>query len=182
MISIVTLTLGSYHGSMKKEESKLIKGPLDTILSSTSGYIFGLGGKWTYSQPSKPSIISSQSSTESYISKSIAASSPLLLSPFSEAKGRLLVLRAGSLVLATFNFASSLVKSQEQLFVMRFLAGLGAGAPLSTSQAIMSDIWRQAERKRPMALQSLITIIGILLIFDSHPSNLIPGTDQISNI
>ncbi|KAI8448074.1 major facilitator superfamily domain-containing protein [Phakopsora pachyrhizi] len=89
-----------------------------------------------------------------------AAISPLLLGPLSEIYGRIWVLRIGLFVFTFFNLMCVFSQTKGIIILLRFIAGFGAGAPLSVTQAIFSDIFTKEERKRFMAINSLSSILA----------------------
>lgn len=58
---------------------------------------------------------------------------PLFLGPFSEIYGRVIVLQLANLFFLVFNIACGVAKTEAQMIVFRFLAGLGGSAPLAVS-------------------------------------------------
>jgi MFS family permease len=58
---------------------------------------------------------------------------PLVLGPLSEVYGRKIVLQVANVVFLIFNTACGGCTSTAQLFVFRFLSGLGGSAPLAVS-------------------------------------------------
>lgn len=58
---------------------------------------------------------------------------PLFLGPLSEIYGRVPVLQLSNVFYLAFNIACGVSKTEKQMIVFRFLAGLGGSAPLAVS-------------------------------------------------
>ena len=58
---------------------------------------------------------------------------PLITAPLSEVFGRSLILQSANLFYIVFNTVCGAAKTQNQLIVFRFLAGLGGAGPFAVS-------------------------------------------------
>lgn len=58
---------------------------------------------------------------------------PLFTAPLSEVFGRTLVLQSTNILYIIFNTLCGVAKTQNQLIVFRFLAGLGGAGPFAVS-------------------------------------------------
>ncbi|KAF5370308.1 hypothetical protein D9758_006889 [Tetrapyrgos nigripes] len=85
---------------------------------------------------------------------------PLFLGPLSEVFGRAIVLTLANGVFFAFNLACGFAQTNTQLFVFRFLAGIGASAPLAIGGGILGDMWLPKERGKAAALFSLAPLLG----------------------
>lgn len=70
---------------------------------------------------------------ETYLMMSIFllayAVGPFILAPLSEMYGRVVVLQAANMVFLIFNTVCGFSQNKTQMFVFRFLSGLGGAAP-----------------------------------------------------
>lgn len=65
---------------------------------------------------------------------------PLVLGPLSEIYGRVIVLQLANLIFLVFNIACGVARTEVQMIIFRFLAGLGGSAPLAVSQVTGLDL------------------------------------------
>ncbi|KZS94405.1 MFS general substrate transporter [Sistotremastrum niveocremeum HHB9708] len=85
---------------------------------------------------------------------------PLLLSPLSEIYGRQWVLHGSNLFFLAFNLGCAFATSGSMLTGFRFLAGLGASAPIAIGGGVVGDIFSERDRAAAMAIFSMGPLIG----------------------
>ncbi|KAF9787003.1 MFS polyamine transporter [Thelephora terrestris] len=85
---------------------------------------------------------------------------PLLFAPLSEIYGRARLLQSTNLLFLAFNLGCGFAQNKSQLFVLRFMAGLGGGAPLAIGGGVISDVWNPEERGRALSLYLLAPVLG----------------------
>lgn len=110
---------------------------------------------------------------------------PLVTAPLSEVFGRSIVLQSTNLFYIIFNTLCGAAKTQNQLIVFRFLAGLGGAGPFAVSlhwgvmntagklfmlimdpqigSGINADLFRPHERGQAIAVYTLAPLIGIVV-------------------
>lgn len=85
---------------------------------------------------------------------------PLILSPISEMHGRVPVLILGNFFFLIWNTVSGFVHTTGQLMVFRFLAGVGASAPLAIGGGLLSDLWEPEQRGQALAMYTSGPLLG----------------------
>jgi multidrug resistance protein len=85
---------------------------------------------------------------------------PMFLAPLSEIYGRVPVLQASNAWFFCFNIGCGFAKTKEQMFVFRFLSGLGGSAPLAIGGGIVSDCFHAEKRAQAVSLYSLTPLLG----------------------
>lgn len=85
---------------------------------------------------------------------------PLVIAPLSEIYGRLIMYHCCSalFLLTTLGVAKSF--NLPMLIVFRFLTGLCGAGPLTLGPATVSDLFKQEERGRVMAIWTLPVLLG----------------------
>lgn len=71
---------------------------------------------------------------------------PLFTAPLSEVLGSSIVLQSTNVFYIIFNTLYGAAKTQNQLIVFRFLAGLGGAGPFAIGSGINADLFRPHER------------------------------------
>lgn len=89
---------------------------------------------------------------------------PLFLGPFSEIYGRVIVLQLANLFFLVFNIACGVAKTEAQMIVFRFLAGLGGSAPLAVSPEYLLH-------RRPHTLSNMSRSVAASYPTVSNPKN-----------
>ncbi|KAJ6604016.1 MFS polyamine transporter [Mycena sp. CBHHK59/15] len=84
----------------------------------------------------------------------------LFTSIFVLAYGPMSELYGSNLWFIIWNVACSLAQNASQLLIFRFLAGLGGSASPAIGGSVIGDMWAPEERGRPMALYSLMPLLG----------------------
>ncbi|KAF9654303.1 MFS polyamine transporter [Thelephora ganbajun] len=85
---------------------------------------------------------------------------PLLFAPLSEIHGRVRLLQATNVLFLAFNLGCGFTRNKAQLTVLRFMAGLGGGAPVAIGGGLISDVWRPEERGKALSLYLLAPVLG----------------------
>ncbi|KAF5863985.1 hypothetical protein ETB97_008920 [Aspergillus alliaceus] len=85
---------------------------------------------------------------------------PLFFGPVSEIYGRVHVLQVSNLWYFAWNLGCGFAQDPAQLFVFRFLAGIGGSAPVALGGGAISDIWSPEERGKAMGIYTLAPILG----------------------
>ncbi|KAG9247369.1 MFS multidrug transporter-like protein [Calycina marina] len=85
---------------------------------------------------------------------------PLFMGPLSEIYGRAIVLQIGNLFYLVFNLACGFAKTQNQMIIFRFLAGLGGSAPLAIGGGVLSDVFDATQRGKAVSIYSLAPLLG----------------------
>ncbi|KAL7933792.1 major facilitator superfamily domain-containing protein [Trichoderma chlorosporum] len=85
---------------------------------------------------------------------------PLIWGPLSELYGRVIVIQVANLWFLLFNLGCGLAKTSAQMFVFRFLSGIGGSAPLAIGGGVLSDLFTAEERGRAMSIYSLMPLLG----------------------
>ncbi|KAK4981499.1 hypothetical protein LTR66_009944 [Elasticomyces elasticus] len=85
---------------------------------------------------------------------------PLFFGPASELYGRVRPLQLSNLWYLVWNLGCGFARSPAELFVFRFLAGIGGSAPLALGGGAISDIWDAEERGKAMGIYTLAPILG----------------------
>lgn len=88
---------------------------------------------------------------------------PLVTAPLSEVFGRSLVLQSCNLFYIVFNTLCGVAKSQNELIVFRFLAGLGGAGPFAIGSGINADLFRPHERGQAIAVYTLAPLVGVAI-------------------
>ncbi|KAJ3111977.1 hypothetical protein HK100_002493 [Physocladia obscura] len=85
---------------------------------------------------------------------------PLILAPLSEVYGRYKVLQGSLWFFIIFNLACGFAKNPVEIYVFRFLAGLGGSAPIAISGSVIADLFELSEMGTAMAYYSLGLTLG----------------------
>ncbi|CAM1508653.1 Fc.00g055010.m01.CDS01 [Cosmosporella sp. VM-42] len=88
---------------------------------------------------------------------------PLFFGPMSEIFGRSRVLQLSNLFYFVWNLGCGFAQNKAELFVFRFLAGVGGSAPLSVAAGALSDCWSPEQRGKAVAVYSLAPLLGPVL-------------------
>ncbi|CAD6593498.1 MAG: hypothetical protein ASARMPRED_007577 [Alectoria sarmentosa] len=88
---------------------------------------------------------------------------PLITAPLSEVFGRSIVLQSTNLFYIIFNTLCGAARTQNQLIVFRFLAGLGGAGPFAIGSGINADLFRPHERGQAIAVYTLAPLVGIVV-------------------
>jgi MFS family permease len=93
-----------------------------------------------------------------------AAVGGLLFGRLGDRRGRVLALGVSILCFSVFTGASWLVRSPEQLLLLRFLASLGIGGAWPAGVALVSEAWPDAARPTIAGAMGTAANVGILLM------------------
>ncbi|KAL6902807.1 major facilitator superfamily domain-containing protein [Trichoderma evansii] len=85
---------------------------------------------------------------------------PLMWGPLSELYGRTIILQVSNLWFLLFNLGCGLAKTEAQMFVFRFLAGIGGSAPLAIGGGVLGDLFNAEQRGKAMSIYSLMPLLG----------------------
>ena len=85
---------------------------------------------------------------------------PLVLAPCSELYGRLRVYHICTALFLIMNMCCGLATSMPMLIVFRLLTGLVGACPLTIGPGTVSDLFRQQERGRAMAIFTMPVLFG----------------------
>ncbi|KAA8646803.1 hypothetical protein EYZ11_010907 [Aspergillus tanneri] len=85
---------------------------------------------------------------------------PLFFGPASEVYGRVRLLQISNLWYLAWNLGCGFAQSPAELFVFRFLAGIGGSAPVALGGGAISDIWDAEERGKAMGIYTLAPVLG----------------------
>ncbi|KAK3687460.1 major facilitator superfamily domain-containing protein [Podospora appendiculata] len=85
---------------------------------------------------------------------------PVFFGPASELYGRVYLLQASNLWYLAWNLGCGFAGSKAQFFAFRFLAGIGASAPLALGGGAISDVWNKDERGKAIGLYTLGPMLG----------------------
>ncbi|KAJ9223611.1 hypothetical protein DTO169C6_3963 [Paecilomyces variotii] len=85
---------------------------------------------------------------------------PLLLAPFGELYGRVVLIQCGLLVYLVFNLACGFATTKAQLIAFRVLAGIGSGAAPVVGIAMISDCFRNDERGTALGVLNMAFILA----------------------
>ncbi|QDS73635.1 hypothetical protein FKW77_002205 [Venturia effusa] len=85
---------------------------------------------------------------------------PFIFSPCSEIWGRKRILQTGNAVFLVFNFACGFSRTDSQLVVFRFLAGVGGSASVGIGSGVLSDCWGVENRGQAMSIYQLAPVMG----------------------
>jgi multidrug resistance protein len=117
--------------------------------------------------PALPSIghdLKIASSLELALSMSIFvlayAVGPLIWGPLSEIYGRVVILQCTNAFYLCFNLGCGLAQTKSQIFIFRFLAGLGGSAPLALGGGVLSDLFTAEQRGQAISVYSLTPLLG----------------------
>lgn len=95
---------------------------------------------------------------------------PMILSPLSEAYGRLPIYHASNLLFLLFLVGCGLSKTVAQFMVFRFISGCMGGVPMPLGGATIADLLEVDSRPVAMALFSLGPLTGPV----SYPQDVMP--------
>ncbi|KAL7926309.1 major facilitator superfamily domain-containing protein [Trichoderma austrokoningii] len=85
---------------------------------------------------------------------------PLVWGPLSELYGRTVILQVSNLWFLLFNLGCGLARTEAQMFVFRFLAGIGGSAPLAIGGGVLGDLFSAEQRGKAMSVYSLMPLLG----------------------
>ncbi|UKZ85520.1 uncharacterized protein TrAFT101_001375 [Trichoderma asperellum] len=85
---------------------------------------------------------------------------PLMWGPLSELYGRTIILQVSNLWFLLFNLGCGLARTEAQMFVFRFLAGIGGSAPLAIGGGVLGDLFNAEQRGKAMSIYSLMPLLG----------------------
>ncbi|PON25566.1 major facilitator superfamily transporter [Trichoderma gamsii] len=85
---------------------------------------------------------------------------PLMWGPLSELYGRTIILQISNLWFLLFNLGCGLARTEAQMFVFRFLAGIGGSAPLAIGGGVLGDLFNAEQRGKAMSIYSLMPLLG----------------------
>ncbi|KAH8698160.1 major facilitator superfamily domain-containing protein, partial [Phaeosphaeriaceae sp. PMI808] len=85
---------------------------------------------------------------------------PLFLAPLSEIYGRVPILQVSNAWFFCFNLGCGVAKTKQQMFIFRFLSGLGGSAPLAIGGGIVSDCFSPERRGQAVSIYSLTPLLG----------------------
>lgn len=85
---------------------------------------------------------------------------PLFFGPASELYGRVRLLQLSNIWYLAWNLGCGFAQTPAELFVFRFLAGIGGSAPLALGGGAISDIWSAEERGKAMGIYTLAPLLG----------------------
>ncbi|KKY30732.1 putative mfs multidrug transporter [Diaporthe ampelina] len=88
------------------------------------------------------------------------AQGPFVLAPLSELFGRVKVLQWANVIYLVFNTVCPFAKTKEQLYLFRFLSGIGGSAPQALCNGVLADCWRKEERGKGQAIYGMLTFIS----------------------
>ncbi|KAH6607853.1 mfs multidrug transporter [Trichoderma cornu-damae] len=88
------------------------------------------------------------------------APGPLIWGPLSELYGRVIIIQVSNFWFLLFNLGCGLAKTEAQMFVFRFLAGIGGSAPLAVGGAVLADLFIAEERGKAISVYSLMPLLG----------------------
>ncbi|KAH0526658.1 hypothetical protein TsFJ059_009955 [Trichoderma semiorbis] len=85
---------------------------------------------------------------------------PLFFGPASELYGRVRLLQLSNVWYLAWNLGCGFAQNPAELFVFRFLAGIGGSAPLALGGGAISDTWSADERGKAMGIYTLAPLLG----------------------
>ncbi|KAL6818419.1 major facilitator superfamily domain-containing protein [Trichoderma sp. SZMC 28013] len=85
---------------------------------------------------------------------------PLFFGPASELYGRVRLLQFSNIWYLAWNLGCGFAQNPAELFVFRFLAGIGGSAPLALGGGAISDTWSADERGKAMGIYTLAPLLG----------------------
>ncbi|KAM0257509.1 hypothetical protein ACHAQJ_004323 [Trichoderma viride] len=85
---------------------------------------------------------------------------PLVWGPLSEIYGRVIIVQISNFWFLLFNLGCGLAKTEAQMFIFRFLSGIGGSAPLAIGGAVLGDLFTAEERGKAMSIYSLMPLLG----------------------
>ncbi|KAM0452689.1 hypothetical protein ACHAPV_009308 [Trichoderma viride] len=85
---------------------------------------------------------------------------PLMWGPLSELYGRTIILQVSNLWFLLFNLGCGLARTEAQMFIFRFLAGIGGSAPLAIGGGVLGDLFDAEQRGKAMSIYSLMPLLG----------------------
>lgn len=88
---------------------------------------------------------------------------PLIIAPWSENSGRVIVYNVCNVVFVIFNVASALAPNLESLIIFRFLDGFAGVAAITCGSGTIADIMPLESRGRAMSLWSLGPLFGPII-------------------
>ncbi|KID87422.1 Major facilitator superfamily domain, general substrate transporter [Metarhizium guizhouense ARSEF 977] len=85
---------------------------------------------------------------------------PIFFGPASELYGRVRILQITNLWYLVWNLACGFANTKAELFIFRFLAGIGGSAPLAVGGGAVSDMWKPEERGKAMSTYTMGPMLG----------------------
>ncbi|KAK9416417.1 putative Major facilitator superfamily (MFS) profile domain-containing protein [Seiridium unicorne] len=85
---------------------------------------------------------------------------PLFFGPLSEVYGRSRVVQLSNLWFLAWNLGCGFAQNSAEMFVFRFLAGIGGSAPLAIGAGTLGDCWSPAERAKAVGIYMLTPLLG----------------------
>ncbi|KAK9779698.1 putative Major facilitator superfamily (MFS) profile domain-containing protein [Seiridium cardinale] len=85
---------------------------------------------------------------------------PLLFGPLSEVYGGSRVVKLSNLWFLAWNLGCGFAQNSAEMFVFRFLAGIGGSAPLAFGAGTLGDCWSPAERAKAVGIYMLTPLLG----------------------
>ncbi|KJK79444.1 transporter [Metarhizium anisopliae BRIP 53293] len=85
---------------------------------------------------------------------------PIFFGPASELYGRVRILQITNLWYLVWNLACGFANTKAELFIFRFLAGIGGSAPLAVGGGAVSDMWKPEERGKAMSTYTIGPMLG----------------------
>lgn len=95
---------------------------------------------------------------------------PMILSPLSEAYGRLPIYHVSNLLFLIFLVGCGVSKTVAQFMVFRFISGCMGGVPMPLGGATIADLLRIEQRPVAMALFSLGPLTGPVSLLQTTPT------------
>lgn len=95
---------------------------------------------------------------------------PMILSPLSEAYGRLPIYHVSNLLFLIFLVGCGVSKTVAQFMVFRFISGCMGGVPMPLGGATIADLLRIEQRPVAMALFSLGPLTGPVSLSQTTPT------------
>lgn len=94
---------------------------------------------------------------------------PMILSPLSEAYGRLPIYHASNLLFLIFLVGCGVSRNVAEFMVFRFISGCMGGVPMPLGGATIADLLRMEQRPVAMALFSLGPLTGPVSLSPNSP-------------
>ncbi|KAL9094775.1 MAG: hypothetical protein Q9165_003046 [Trypethelium subeluteriae] len=88
---------------------------------------------------------------------------PVFFGPVSEIFGRSRVLQASNVFFWAWNLGCGFAQNSAEMFVFRFLSGIGGSAPLAIGGGTIGDVWPPEKRGKAVGIYSLAPLLGPVL-------------------
>ncbi|GFF41824.1 uncharacterized transporter C36.03c [Aspergillus udagawae] len=176
------LTIGSSHGSTKKDNRPLTIGAGKAFpppLTDPENYVVEFDGpddpehpyNWNFGLNAIFAPGAGRASKTFGVGPEVGtlgttlyilgfASGPLIWAPTSELIGRRWPLTIGMLGVAIFTISAAVCKDIQTLIICRFFAGLFGASQLSVVPAVLSDVYNNAQRGTAITIYSLTVFVG----------------------